>query len=137
MNLRIKEVAINWTHVDGSKVDLLRDSFGMFWNIIQIRFIFGHHRDASPVRGNLNIPVADEKLFTLSSMSLGQKALIMAYNLETEDGERIQKMGLVPSERFEVVRLPPQGESVEIKIRGYFVSLRKEEADRIMVKFLK
>jgi dolichyl-phosphate beta-glucosyltransferase len=37
MNLRIKEVPINWSHVDGSKVDILKDSLRMFWNIIQIR----------------------------------------------------------------------------------------------------
>ena len=37
MNLRIKEVAINWSHVNGSKVDIVKDSLGMFWNIIQIK----------------------------------------------------------------------------------------------------
>jgi dolichyl-phosphate beta-glucosyltransferase len=37
MNLRIKEVAVNWAHVDGSKVDILKDSLQMFWNIIQIK----------------------------------------------------------------------------------------------------
>jgi len=36
-NLRIKEVPVNWTHVDGSKVDLFKDSLRMFWNIIEIR----------------------------------------------------------------------------------------------------
>jgi dolichyl-phosphate beta-glucosyltransferase len=35
--LRIKEVAVNWSHVEGSKVDLYRDSLRMFWNIVQIR----------------------------------------------------------------------------------------------------
>ncbi len=37
MGLRIKEVAVNWKHVEGSKVDLVKDSLGMFWNILQIR----------------------------------------------------------------------------------------------------
>ncbi len=37
MNLRIKEVAVNWTHVDGSKISIFKDSLRMFWNIIQIR----------------------------------------------------------------------------------------------------
>jgi len=45
-------------------------------------------------------------------------------------------MGLFPCERLEIMRLPSQGSDVEIKIRGYFVSLRKEESDRIMVKLL-
>ncbi len=37
MNIPIKEVAINWAHMDGSKVDLFKDSLRMFWNIIQIK----------------------------------------------------------------------------------------------------
>jgi dolichyl-phosphate beta-glucosyltransferase len=37
MDMRIKEVPVNWAHVDGSKVDLVKDSLRMFWNIIEIR----------------------------------------------------------------------------------------------------
>jgi len=36
-NLRIKEVAVNWVHVDGSKVRIFKDSLRMFWNIIEIK----------------------------------------------------------------------------------------------------
>jgi Fe2+ transport system protein FeoA len=75
-----------------------------------------------------------EKLIALSSMSLGQKALIVAFTFETEDGERILNMGLVPGEKVEIVRLPPLGDPIEIKIRGYFLSLSKQEADHIKVK---
>lgn len=37
MDLRIKEVAVNWSHVEGSKVNLISDSWRMFWNILQIK----------------------------------------------------------------------------------------------------
>ena len=37
MNLSIKEVSVNWAHVDGSKVDVFKDSLRMFWNIIEIK----------------------------------------------------------------------------------------------------
>lgn len=37
MNHRIKEVPVHWTHVEGSKVHLLKDSLRMFNNIFQIR----------------------------------------------------------------------------------------------------
>ena len=84
----------------------------------------------------MNMPENDEQLIALSSMSLGQKALIVAFSFDTEQGECVRKMGLSPGEQLEIVRLPPQGEPIEIKIRGYFLSLRKEEADRIMVKLL-
>jgi len=45
-------------------------------------------------------------------------------------------MGLVPGEKLEIVRLPPLGDPIEIKIRGYFISLSRKEADRIKVKIL-
>jgi Fe2+ transport system protein FeoA len=79
-------------------------------------------------------PPDDDKLIALSSMTLGQKALIVAFSFDTEEGESIQKMGLAPGEQLEVVRLAPPEGPMEIKIRGYFVSLRKQEADHIMVK---
>jgi dolichyl-phosphate beta-glucosyltransferase len=37
MGYKIKEVAVNWKHVDNSKVDLVRDSSRMLVNIFQIR----------------------------------------------------------------------------------------------------
>jgi ferrous iron transport protein A len=136
MNLRVKEVAVNWSHVDGSKVNLWRDSLRMFWNIIEIRFIFRYNRNTNPIGEPINMLKNDEHLVAISSMSIGQKALIVAFSFDTEKGERIQKMGLVPGELLEIMRAPcPEG-PIEIKIRGYFISLRKEEADRIMVKLM-
>jgi ferrous iron transport protein A len=77
-----------------------------------------------------------QDLIALSSLSLGQKALVVAFSLDTKEGERIHEMGLVPGEQLEIVRLAPQGDPIEIRIRGYFVSLCKKEADRIKVKLL-
>ena len=37
LDLRIKEIPVNWEHVGGSKVDIIKDSMRMFWNIIQIK----------------------------------------------------------------------------------------------------
>ena len=37
MKFSIKEVPVNWTHVEGSKVHLFEDSLRMFVNILQIR----------------------------------------------------------------------------------------------------
>jgi Fe2+ transport system protein FeoA len=78
----------------------------------------------------------DRPLISLSSMSLGQKGLIVAFSFESAEGERVQKMGMVPGEQLEIVRLPAQEGPIEIKIRGYFISLLKQEADRIKVKLL-
>ena len=45
MKFHIKEVAVNWAHVDGSKVNLVKDSARMFWNIVQIKQ--WHNKDFS------------------------------------------------------------------------------------------
>ena len=82
----------------------------------------------------MNLPENDKQLIALSSMSVGQKGLVVAFSFDTKDGERIQEMGLFPGEQLEIVRVPPDGDTLEIKIRGYFISLNKKEAGRIMVK---
>ena len=84
----------------------------------------------------MNMSGKDEQLIALSNMFLGQKAQVVAFSFDTESGERIQKMGLSAGEQLEIVRLPPSGGPIEIKIRGYFISLPKQEADRIKVKLL-
>ena len=38
----------------------------------------------------------EEPLITLSSLSLGQKALIIGFSLDTKEGESIREMGLSP-----------------------------------------
>lgn len=37
MNFKIKEIAVNWQHVENSKVDLIKDSMKMMVNIFEIR----------------------------------------------------------------------------------------------------
>ena len=82
------------------------------------------------------MPQEDKQIISLSAMSLGQVGFIVGFSLETKDGERVQAMGLVPGEQVEVVRRASSDGSIEIKIRSYFRSLRKPEADLIKVKLL-
>jgi len=76
----------------------------------------------------------NKQLIALSSMSVGQKAQIIAFTFDAAEGERVQEVGISPGEQFEVMRYVPLEETIEIKIRGYFVSIRKQAADHIMVK---
>ncbi len=70
----------------------------------------------------------------LSKMSIGQKGRIRDFIVESDDCERIEEMGVTPGEYVEVVRYAPLGDPIEIKIRGYHLSLRKEEAQLIQVE---
>jgi Fe2+ transport system protein FeoA len=44
------------------------------------------------------------------------------------------EMGLLVGSAVQLVRFAPLGDPVEIKVRGYNLTLRKHEADQILVK---
>jgi len=50
--------------------------------------------------------------------------------------KRLLDMGIVPGCSLEVLRTAPLGDPVEVRIRGYNLSLRKEEAVRVYVEVL-
>lgn len=76
------------------------------------------------------------QILLLSQMSLGQKGIIDNFVTDSDACERIEEMGVTPGEFVEIIRYAPLGDPIEIKIRGYSLSLRKQEADRIKVKIL-
>ena len=45
-------------------------------------------------------------------------------------------MGIIPGSELEVLRVAPLGDPVEIRIKGYNLSLRKEEAKQVYVEVL-
>jgi Fe2+ transport system protein FeoA len=47
---------------------------------------------------------------------------------------RILDMGVIPGTEVKVERVAPLGNPIEIKIKGYHLSLRKEEAANIYVE---
>ena len=44
------------------------------------------------------------------------------------------EMGLLVGTSVELVRFAPLGDPVEIKVRGYNLTLRKQEAEQILVR---
>jgi Fe2+ transport system protein FeoA len=47
---------------------------------------------------------------------------------------RLLDMGLVTGTEIEVVRVAPLGDPIEIRVKGYHLTLRKEEAANIQVE---
>jgi ferrous iron transport protein A len=50
--------------------------------------------------------------------------------------KRILDMGLTPGTRVEVIRRAPLGDPVEFKLKGYNLSLRKKEAETVLVEII-
>lgn len=49
---------------------------------------------------------------------------------------KLLSMGLTPGVEFQVVRVAPLGDPVEVRVRGTSVSLRKAEAEALRVERL-
>ncbi len=48
--------------------------------------------------------------------------------------QRLLEMGLTRGTRIDVIRFAPLGDPIEIAVRGYRLSLRKQEASSIIVR---
>ncbi len=48
--------------------------------------------------------------------------------------KRLLAMGLTPGTQFQVVRFAPMGDPVEIRLRGFSLTLRKDEAEMLLVQ---
>ena len=73
---------------------------------------------------------------TLAELKVGERAKIADFTLEAEIRQRLMEMGLTKGAECQVVRFAPLGDPVEVKVRGYHLSLRKSEANGILVQVL-
>ena len=69
----------------------------------------------------------------LTELSLGNKATVAEIKVPPDSQARLMEMGLLVGTSVELVRFAPLGDPVEIKVRGYNLSLRRNEADLILV----
>ncbi len=70
----------------------------------------------------------------LSQLAPGDKARIAGFSLPGESLSRLFEMGLTTGAAVEVVRFAPLGDPIDIKVRGYHLSLRKREAAGIQIE---
>jgi len=70
----------------------------------------------------------------LSSLPPGGHAVITEIRIPVEHRARLLEMGLLVGTPVELVRFAPLGDPIEIKVRGYHLSLRRHEAEQILVR---
>lgn len=69
----------------------------------------------------------------LSSLTPGTKGVVAKIDVPPDQRGRLMEMGMLVGTPVELVRFAPLGDPVEIKLRGYNLSLRKHEADLVFV----
>jgi len=70
----------------------------------------------------------------LNELKRGEKGRIVKIGCGGSIRRRLLDMGLVSGSEVKMERVAPLGDPIEIKVKGYNLSLRKEEAASIQVE---
>lgn len=71
---------------------------------------------------------------TLNELRTGSSGIITAVGGDGPLRCRLLDMGLIPHTRVTLQKVAPMGDPIEIRVRGYELTLRVEEAQKIEVK---
>ena len=73
---------------------------------------------------------------TLQDMIIGETASVSGYVRGTAPAyrEKLLAMGLIRGTEITVERIAPLGDPVEIQVRGFSLSLRKDEASALLME---
>jgi Fe2+ transport system protein FeoA len=69
---------------------------------------------------------------TLKDLNPGECGLVVGW-VGSSPPPGLMEMGVMKEVEVEVVKLAPLGDPIEIKVRGYHLSLRKQEAEQIKI----
>lgn len=69
----------------------------------------------------------------LSEMRPGEGGVVKSFDSGQVTAVRLREMGLVPGTHVRVERIAPLGDPIEIRLRGYLLSMRKAEAALVKV----
>jgi len=73
---------------------------------------------------------------TLRSLKPGAKAKVTKLAGKGAVRRRMMDMGVVPGTIVEIEKVAPLGDPIQVKVKGYHLSLRKEEAANIFVEVM-
>ncbi|MCR2033261.1 FeoA family protein [Anaerofustis stercorihominis] len=73
---------------------------------------------------------------TLDELKIGQKAIIKSTGGEPAIRRRLLDIGLIPKTTVFIRKVAPLGDPIEINLRGFELTLRKDDANKIEVEVI-
>ena len=70
----------------------------------------------------------------LVDVEVGGRAVIRSVDCSRAVRRRLMELGVLPGTEVGVVRRAPLGDPIELRLRGYSLSIRREEASRVTVE---
>lgn len=74
---------------------------------------------------------------TLATLKPSQSATIVLIEAEHSLRQRLYDLGLTPGTVVTLIKYAPFGDPLEIRLRGYQLTLRKAEAQFVMIEDIK
>jgi len=71
---------------------------------------------------------------SLNKLKPGEAAIIREFGGNNSVEEYLMELGLMVGTQVTLIKSAPLGDPIEIKIRGYFLSIRRSEAQFILVE---
>mgnify|MGYP002513046559 CR=1 FL=1 len=71
---------------------------------------------------------------TLRDLKPGQQGRVAAIDAAGPMKRRIMDMGVTPGVEIKVIKTAPLGDPMEVNVRGYELSLRKDEAALVQIR---
>jgi len=69
----------------------------------------------------------------LAKLSIGKEAKVTKINGNSAITRRLMEMGVIPGVSVKVIKTAPFGDPIEVRVRGYSLAMRKNEAETIEV----
>ena len=72
---------------------------------------------------------------SLNTLNPGERGTVERINRAAgKVRQRLLEMGLINGTTVEIVKFAPMGDPIEVRVRGYRLSLRRLEAEAVIVK---
>ena len=71
---------------------------------------------------------------TINDLKIGQQGTILTVGGEGPLRLRFLDMGLIPGTQVILQKIAPMGDPIQIRLRGYELTIRREDAQKITLK---
>jgi ferrous iron transport protein A len=79
---------------------------------------------------------SDATDITLAEVEVGQRARVLGFSDNSNYNAQLQRLGVIAGTEFDVIRRAPLGDPIEIRLRGYSLALRPQEATGVLIQII-
>lgn len=71
---------------------------------------------------------------SLTELPVGEQGTVVGVEGDNQASRRLMEMGVVPGALVRMIKSAPFGDPLEVRVRGYHLAMRRNEADQITIE---